>query len=81
MSCECKTWARVGGDLLWLSHHPNCDRYKPEPEVRRLLLRLIEGIEEWANDEDGVHPMCWDAYREACCVLGMPNRLSNVEEV
>ena len=69
--CLCSTWAR--GDhtgLLMLSHHPSCGNYKPEKEVRELLLSLIAGIEAWAADEDGVHPDCWEPYMMACGVVG-----------
>jgi hypothetical protein len=69
--CECMTWARVGvGACLWLKHHPGCQHYRPEPEIRSVLLDLIDGIELWASDEDGVHPACWDAYSKACGAVG-----------
>jgi len=73
--CRCYTWGRDNnGSLLFLSHHPRCEKYKPESEVRELLQRLLEGIELWANDEDGVHPDCWDAYVKACHACGQWNR-------
>jgi len=77
--CECLTWGRDNhGALLHLEHHPHCEHYRPEPEIRALLLRLIEGIESWAQDEDGVHPDCWEAYRDACCVVGQQDRAREV---
>ena len=73
--CRCKTWGRDNsGCALFLEHHPRCDKYKPEPEVRELLQRLIDGIESWASEEDGVHPDCWDAYVKACNACGQWNR-------
>ena len=54
---------------------PNCERYRPEPEIRELLQRLIDGIESWAADEDGVHPDCWEAYKAACAVVGQWDRV------
>lgn len=39
-------------------------------EVRALLDSLIKGIESWAEDEDGVHPDCWQAYLAACSATG-----------
>lgn len=66
-ACECHSWARSGDDmLLFLSHHPKCEHASPTRDVRSLLDRLIAGIEAWASDEDGVHPDCWEAYRDAC---------------
>lgn len=73
--CECATWARDdSSNLLFLDHHPNCKQYKPEQQIRDLLLRLIDGIEDWANDEDYVHRDCWEAYCDACAVVGQWNR-------
>ena len=71
IECECTTWGRDNhGAMLLLAHHPNCTRYRPETEIRELLLSLIEGIESWAAAEDGVHPDCWEAYVKACNVCG-----------
>ena len=75
MPCDCSTWGRDNlGAILHLEHHPSCERYRPEPEIRELLQRLIDGIESWAADEDGVHPDCWDAYVKACAACGQWNR-------
>ena len=71
-ACECKTWGRDNaGMTLLLSHHPSCQHYQPELEIRALLLRLIDGIEAWAWDvENGIHPDCWEAYCSACATVG-----------
>jgi len=75
MKCECETWGRDNnGAILYLEHHPNCQQYKPEQQVRDLLLRLIDGIESWASEEDGVHPDCWEAYKSACTTVGQFDR-------
>ena len=74
-NCECDNWGRDSkAATLYLSHHPHCKRYQPEPEMRELLEELIDGIESWASDEDGVHPDCWDAYVRACGVCGQWGR-------
>jgi len=77
-TCECITWGRdTKAVMLQLDHHPNCEHYKPEPQIRELLLRLVNGIEAWAADEDGIHEACWSAYRDACgvlCQYGRPSR-------
>jgi hypothetical protein len=81
-ACECLTWGRdTTASMLHLEHHPNCELYEPEPPIRELLLRLIDGIEEWAADEDGIHEACWNAYQDACCVLGQYDRPSKQEPV
>jgi hypothetical protein len=78
--CECSGWGRDNRDsVLMLSHHPNCGKYKPEAECRELMLNLINGIESWAADEDGIHPACWEAYRNACFACGEWERLAKAE--
>jgi hypothetical protein len=73
--CECATWGRDNQSAaLILSHHTACPNYSPELEVRELLQNLLDGIEAWASDEDGVHPDCWDAYVKACGACGQQNR-------
>jgi len=80
--CECATWGRDSlGAMLFLRHHQKCPKYSPEPEVRDLLLRLINGIEDWAADEDGIHSDCWEAYKDACSMVGMWSRPSSQEPV
>ena len=80
--CECSNWGRDSlAAMLHLPHHPNCPKYSPEQPVRELLLQLIDGIEAWAADEDGVHSECWDAYVGACAAVGMWDRPSTREPV
>jgi hypothetical protein len=71
--CKCIGWARDGRDGgvgLW-EHHPNCPRWDPVGDTRRMLTDLVSGIEEWASDEDNeVHPDCWDAYERALYAIG-----------
>lgn len=80
--CECRTWGRCGAaSELILKHHPECEHYRPEPEIRQLLSDLIDGIESWASDEDGVHSDCWSAYVAACNAVGEYSRPSTTEPV
>ena len=44
---------------------PNCSQYNLKDELVSLIKRLVKGIEDWGCDVDGVHPACWDAYKEA----------------
>jgi len=74
-ACDCQEFPRGNDEIrLMLKHHPHCHKYDVEGECRGLLLQLIEGIEVWAREEDGVHDDCWDVYEEACGVVGMWNR-------
>ena len=69
--CECKNWAR--DDILLLTkHHPNCPRYNVEQEAKDHIEALLEGITIWANDEDGVHDQCFEAFRSAARFIGRP---------
>jgi len=69
--CECSKWA-IDSEIIMKEHHPNCSKYNLEQDMVSLIRRLLEGIEHWAADEDGVHPDCWDAYSEAKIRLGEP---------
>lgn len=62
--CECKFWAR-DNILLLTSHHPKCPKYNVEEEARAHIEALLRGIIAWANDADGVHDECLDAFRSA----------------
>lgn len=62
VNCECATWAT---DLLVSGHHITCVRFDPRPFVRA-IYHLLDGMEHWAADEDGIHPDAWHAYREGC---------------
>ena len=67
--CKCADW---GGErrALWTKHHPHCFEYDPIADANELLIALMRGIEAWAADEDGVHPECWEAYRNTKLLLG-----------
>lgn len=69
LDCECSTWARDGGLPLW-SHNPACPKLDRDKDAEGILRRLCVGIESWSADEDGVHPECWAAYRDAKAMLG-----------
>lgn len=67
--CICSTWGRSDQKLL-TKHHKGCHRYDPEADAREIIEALIEGIQYWASDEDGVHYKCWDAYYKAMISVG-----------
>lgn len=37
---------------------------------RKLMVNLLLGVEKWAQDEDGIHPDVWEAYKEGREALG-----------
>jgi hypothetical protein len=69
--CECKEWAR-DHIVLMTEHHPNCPKYNVEAEAKAHIEALLRGIIIWANDEDGVHYQCFDAFRSAAYFIGKP---------
>ena len=71
IECECRYWAR-DNILLLTEHHPKCTKYNPEQECRKHIEALLNGIIVWANDEDGVHDACFDAFRSAAYFIGKP---------
>jgi len=71
IDCECKNWAR-DNVLLLTQHHPNCPHYNVEQEAKNHIEALLKGIIIWANDEDGVHDQCFDAFRSAALFIGKP---------
>jgi len=70
--CECRTWATddMGIDAV-LGHHHHCP-LAPDPvaALRDLVRDLVEGMDYWAQDCDGVHPRAWTAYRKAKLLSG-----------
>jgi hypothetical protein len=65
--CDCATWASesVQVDMLGNGHHHRCQHFKPDEGAMELLTQLVEGIEYWASQEDGVPEELWDAYARA----------------
>lgn len=78
-NCECMSWARSGQAIL-TKHHKNCKHYNLESEMKDLLERLCLGIRDWSADCDGVHPACFDVYKEACYRIGRFNWVKEDDE-
>ena len=77
--CECKNWARTT-QLLFTTHHRNCPKYTSsikgaEAECYNIIVWLLDGVQAWANDEDGIHPECYEAFKRAACFVGQPGRI------
>lgn len=77
--CECATWAKAEAFTFLTTHHPRCPRYDLEGEAVVLIRSLLVGIERWAQDEDGIHHDCWEAYKHAKQTIGEKVRLEHVE--
>ena len=69
-NCKCRNWARAGGQILMTRHHPDCEHYSPEKDAAEIINALINGGIAWAADEDGVHPDCWEAFKNAAVFVG-----------
>lgn len=67
--CECRNWARDNIVLL-TDHHPDCPKYDVEAEAKAHIEALLDGIIAWANDEDGIHDECFDAFMSAIYFIG-----------
>ena len=72
--CECTTWAREPHHFF-TEHHPRCPNGDSEAEKDNMIVSLVEAIERWAMDEDGVHPDAWEAYQRACWMMGKTCRI------
>lgn len=77
--CECKTWCAHGLPPL-THHHRNCPNRNLESECLELVSSLINGMENWAADADGVHPDAWYAYCRAILFVGDLDKLKVVLE-
>ena len=69
--CECQNWAR-DNVMLITQHHPRCPKYSVMQEAMAQIKALLDGMLMWANDEDGIHPHCFDAFRSAALFIGEP---------
>jgi hypothetical protein len=75
--CRCAEWADASpGERqirVLTGHHETCPMCCESGLSAALALidRLTEGIEAWAADEDGVHPVVWEAYRQAKALHGV----------
>jgi len=60
-------------------HHPECPEYPKNltESWLKLIKKLVQGMEDWASDEDGIHPDAWEGYEQAKGVLGEFCDLSN----
>lgn len=69
IECECKNWAS-DGSLPLLNHHHRCEKYKPVLELIDIVKGLIDGIEAWGAEEDGIPADVWETYKRAKVAMG-----------
>lgn len=77
-SCVCgavpdETAAWRWNGSIWEHHHGGQSGHFPairKGDLQSAFKALIVGVERWASDEDGVHPECWNAYKEAKAQIG-----------
>lgn len=46
--------------------------------LREIIQRLLLGIDQWADDQDGVPECAWDAYEAARAAIGHPLVIATV---
>lgn len=68
MGCDCKDWA---SECIVAGHHIACDKFDPKPFVRT-IRELLDAMDDWASDEDGIHPAAWKAYKAASELVVRP---------
>ena len=73
MKCECENWATADVGMMAITgHQENCKHRPSEVEsLRKLIRELAKGIEEWGNEEDGIYPPVWEAYKNAKLLEGV----------
>jgi len=71
--CECQNWCDIDLKHRIATGHaktcPNAPDYAASME--KLINELLTGIDEWAQDCDGVHEALWFAYRKAKLLNGV----------
>jgi len=81
ITCDCQNWADTNARHRVLTgHHFQCpERHKSEIEgAIELIGRLMDGIDQVAQDCDGIPDYLFRPYCEACMVTGRP--LPKMEE-
>ena len=58
-----------------ITHWAEIEGPGEEPELtlqaaQVLIGQLVLGIQNWAADEDGVHPSVWEAYKRGKAIVG-----------
>ena len=74
LPCECYNWAGTGQGVV-TEHHPRCSHYDPLGDCRKIIIDLLDGMQIWAGDEDGIHPKAWDAFQRGSISVGQTNRI------
>jgi hypothetical protein len=73
LECDCKQWCDLSLRTRFLTgHHANCPKatITEFQGAMNLIRALVKGMENWAADEDGVHPDAWEAYKRGKAVIG-----------
>lgn len=52
-------------------HHEACpQRGSIVKAAQTIIAALVKGMENWAADEDGIHPDAWEAYKRGKVAIG-----------
>lgn len=70
--CECQNWCDVRPDIRMITgHHGACPkRGSIVKGAQAIIAALVKGMENWAADEDGIHPDAWEAYKRGKAAIG-----------
>lgn len=69
--CPCKNWAAIGNEnfkhLILTGHHKTCTNSRTinNADYEMIICDLLDGIEKWADCEDGIPDFIGDAYTRA----------------
>ena len=55
-----------------------CDKPK---DAKEIIENLLKGIIAWANDENGIHDECYDAFVEAAKFINKPEFIDDDYEI
>lgn len=75
---ECDCMDQCSMDIrvkLLTGHHENCPKNSVWNASQRgldIIKALVDGMDAWASDEDGIHPEAYEAYKKARAVLAWP---------
>lgn len=78
--CECLTWCS-DGRAPFISHLKGCKHYNLERDSIDLVKSLIKALEDWAADEDGIHPDAWNDYLKALIFIGDFKKFNKVSGI
>ena len=72
MDCECENWVYTGDGRILAAHKANCPLYDPVADCLKHVYALLMAMDLWADEEDGICGVAFNAYEEARAFIGQP---------